>query len=275
MEPEDFEFAVDLSNTMQWNMTAQDFEVNRQLEPNGCFILQDDSNPAGIATCISYGQVGWFGNLVIKEACRKQGAGTQLVMHAVRYLRNKGTNTIGLYAYPNLTTFYSKLGFKRDIDFVVLKANAVSSSPAPEGNFKAAGLTDFPHIVALDMGCFGAFRTKLFDLILRNPQNVCLVAVEGSEIVGCVVAKVFSETAEVGPLICRKSHPETALKLLKAVLCRVTGAEAYMYLPAAEFALLDAAFKTGFTEQFRLARMFSGPEVAKNCIYMAESLERG
>lgn len=275
MEPEDFAFAAGLSDTMQWNMTTQDFEVNRQLEPNGCFVLLDDSHPAGIATCINYGQVGWFGNLVIKEVYRKQGAGTKLVKHAVNYLRNKGTNTIGLYAYSNLTNFYSKLGFKRDIDFVVLKTNAVSYSPAPEGNLKAAGFTDFHHLVALDMGCFGAFRTKLFDLILRNPDNVCLVAVEGSEIVGCVAAKVFSESAEIGPLVCRKSRPEAALKLLKAVLCRVVGAEAYLYLPAAESALLDAAFKAGFTEQFRLARMFSGPAVAKSCIYAAESLERG
>ena len=48
-----------------------------------------------------------------------------------------------------------------------------------------------------------------------------------------------------------------------------------MYLPAAETELLDVAFKAGFKEEFRLSRMFLGSVVAKNCVYIAESLERG
>jgi len=39
--------------------------------------------------------------------------------------------------------------------------------------------------------------------------------------------------------------------------------------------LLKVLSKVGFKEDFGVARMFLGPAVAKNCIYMAESLERG
>ena len=58
----------------------------------------------GIATCISFGKVGWFGNLIVKEEIRHKGAGSLLVKHAIDYLQGKGVETIGLYAYPNLKT---------------------------------------------------------------------------------------------------------------------------------------------------------------------------
>ena len=275
MESEDSPFAVELANTMNWNMTPEDFELNMQLEPNGCFILLDGSKPVGTASCISYGKVGWFGNLVVKEAHRKQGAGSQLVKHALNYLRNKGTTTIGLYAYPYLTAFYAKLGFERDIDFMVLKSNSVFALPESERNLENAGINDLPQIATLDSNCFGSSRKRLFNLILQNPNNFGFIAFERSQEVGYIGAKGFSEAAEVGPLICKRSQPKTASRLLKSVLSRLKGVEAYMYLPAAESFLLDVAFKAGFTENFQLTRMFSGPMVAKNCIYMAESLERG
>ena len=61
MTPKDYMFAVELANTMNWNMTVEDFKFNSRLEPNGCFVLFDDSKRVGVATCISYGSVGWFG----------------------------------------------------------------------------------------------------------------------------------------------------------------------------------------------------------------------
>jgi hypothetical protein len=40
-------------------------------------------------------------------------------------------------------------------------------------------------------------------------------------------------------------------------------------------ALADLFSKAGFTEEFSVTRMFFGEFTAKNCIYLAESLERG
>ena len=76
MRPEDFPFAVQLANTIDWNMAEEDFEFMLKLEPHGCFVLFDAEEPVGIATCISYGKTGWFGNLALKEEHRRKGAGT-------------------------------------------------------------------------------------------------------------------------------------------------------------------------------------------------------
>ena len=38
MTSADFEFAVNLANTMSWGMTVEDFMYSVSLEPNGCFV---------------------------------------------------------------------------------------------------------------------------------------------------------------------------------------------------------------------------------------------
>ena len=95
MTETDYGFAVDLANTMNWSMEEADFKFNHLLEPEGCLVLFNDTQPIGIATCISFGNVGWFGNLIIKQDQRKHGAGRLLLEYAIRYLKSKGVETVG------------------------------------------------------------------------------------------------------------------------------------------------------------------------------------
>jgi len=274
MSTEDFSFAVELANTMNWNMSAVDFAFNVELEPKGCLVLLDESKRIGIATCISYGKVGWFGNLIVEESYRNQGAGTQLVKHALKYLQSTGVSTVGLYAYRDLVTFYSRLGFKRDIDFSVLKSGAIS---APSYVNDATKIThkELPRITQFDSWCFGASRKKILEKIIGKEKNISYLATEENRIIGYITSKVYDETAEIGPLVSQKDHISTAVLLLKIVLSELEGKEGYMYLPKEERKLLEAAAEAGFRKQFNLARMFLGSVTATECVYIAESLERG
>ncbi len=274
MIPGDFQFAADLANTMNWNMTTEDFEFNKALEPDGCFVLLDDSEPVGIATCINYGGVGWFGNLVIKENCRKKGGGSLLVKHSVNYLRRAGANSIGLYAYKHLVDFYRNLGFSKDNNFIVLRAERVRRSNKEE-RAKRIDLGDLGKIVEFDRRCFGASRERLLAQIIQKHGNASFIGVENGQVVGYATAKVYQELVEIGPTVCLSSHSEIALELMNALLNEITGKEAYMCLPANEKALLDLAGKAEFKKKFEVERMFLGYHFAQDCIYLAESLERG
>jgi GNAT superfamily N-acetyltransferase len=273
MEVDDFPFAVQLANTMNWNMTLEDFEFMVKLEPQGCFVLFHGQERLGIATSFSFGKAGWFGNLVVKEAIRKEGAGSLLIRHAIAYLKNKGVETIGLYAYPHLVKFYESFGFESDIDFLVLKGKA--AFPATQGMLQAAKKRDVPELIDFDCQCFGANRKKLLEPILLNKGNLCYISTENSEITGYVAAKVYDKMAEVGPLICHANRVEVAVLLLETVLSRLNGLDVSMCIPKKENALLNMLHKAGLKEDFRVVRMFLGPAIAKNCIYTAESLERG
>jgi ribosomal protein S18 acetylase RimI-like enzyme len=273
MKADDFSFAVQLANTMNWNMAVEDFEFMVKLEPEGCFVLFRGSERLGICTSVSFGRVGWFGNLIVKGGYRREGAGSLLVRHVIDYLKNKDVETIGLYAYPHLIKFYESFDFKLDIDFLVLQGKA--GFPPTEGAVRKAKKQDVPEVIDFDSQCFGANRKKLLEPILLDSGNLCYIATENSGIAGYVAAKVYGKMAEVGPLVCHANHVKTAVLLLKTILSRLNGLAVSMCIPKKEVALLNMLSKAGFREDFGVARMFLGAAVAKNCIYMAESLERG
>jgi GNAT superfamily N-acetyltransferase len=273
LKADDFPFAVQLANTMNWNMIIEDFKFMVKLEPEGCFVLFYGSERLGICTSVSFGRVGWFGNLVVKGGYRREGAGSLLVRHAIDYLKNKGVDTIGLYAYPHLISFYESFGFEPDSAFLVLQGKA--GLLPTEGALRKAKKQDVPEIIDFDSQCFGANRKKSLDPILLRTGNLCYIATENEGIAGYVAAKVYDKMAEVGPLIYHARRVEAAVMLLKTILSRLNGLAVSMCVPKKEIALLKVLSKAGFREDFGVARMFLGPSVAKNCIYMAESLERG
>lgn len=277
MKQKDFPFAVELANTMNWNMTEADFAFNTQMEPNGCFVLKDNSGNMGLATCIAYEKVGWFGNLIVEETQRKHGAGTLLLKHAVNYLRGIGVATIGLYAYKHLINFYNSVGFVGDAEFSVMKAEEIASPATLQDPLKFGFPTqqEISQIIELDAACFGGSRAKLLRTILADKDNVCCIAKEKGEVDGFALAKVYDGMAELGPLVCSRNCNETARALLSSVLCKLEESEVYMCLPSNEAELMQEANRFGFKEEFGVVRMFLGAPVQKDCIYFAESLERG
>ena len=273
MRPEDFVFAVELANTMDWNMATEDFEFMTQLEPEGCLVLFEGSKPVGIATCISYGKVGWFGNLIVKEEYRHKGAGSFLVKHAVEYLLRKGVETIGLYAYPILTKFYSNQGFKADEDFAVLRAQIQETLTKEE--LSQIGKHNIQAVTKFDKECFGGDRKRLLESIILDEGNISYCVSKDNEVVGYVAATVYERMAWVGPLMCQRGNRDAAVALLKAALEKLAGKTVYLALPKKETLLVNMLFSLGFKQDFDVVQMFFGPKVAKNCIYLAESLERG
>ncbi|HVO36593.1 MAG TPA: GNAT family N-acetyltransferase [Candidatus Acidoferrum sp.] len=273
MSAEDFPFAVQATNLVGWNLSEGDFEFALELEPDGCFILVDNTERIGIATTVNYGRIGWFGNLFVIESHRKKGAGSLLVKHSIEYLQSKNVETVGLYAYQERIPFYKRLGFKLDSEFIVLKGRSFSSpSNASLRELKKA---DLQTILEFDSSCFGSPRKKLLEPILLDEGNLCYLCADEGQIVGYAVAKVYGEMTEIGPLVCQKSHNDVAMDLLKALLNRLQNLEISTYVPEKEASILDMLKRFGFKENFRVARMFLGHRATKECISLPESLERG
>jgi len=273
MAPDDFPFAIQLSNTMNWKMTIEDFELSMALEPEGCFLLLQGSKRVGIATTVSFGKVGWLGNLIVREDCRRKNAGGFLVNFAVDYLKCKGVDTIGLFAYTRLVAFYEDFGFKLDKDFSVLQGEPVFHSQANviEKTQEKFG----PSVIAFDSKCFGANRAKLLESMFFSGKNLCYGLIDNEEIKGFAAAKLYDRMAEIGPLVCRANGVDAAKLLLGNLLAKLPGINLSICVPRNETALLEHLFASGFQEDFIVSRMFLGPNVTAKCIYIPESLERG
>jgi GNAT superfamily N-acetyltransferase len=273
LSKDDFAFAVELANTMDWNMAVEDFEFMKSLEPNGCLLLTEDSKRVGIATYSAFGNVGWFGNLIVDKQYRGKGAGSMLVRQALQYLEAKGVKTVGLYAYPNLTDFYGSFGFEFDEDFSVLQAaklSALKADPLPRIDDK-----QLPAVIEFDGRYFGGHREKLLESIIPLSGNVGYYVAEHSEIVGYVAATIYETMAWIGPLICQPDRYDIAIPLVKAALSLASGKEVLAVVSKKDTCLIDFFSNVGFRESFYVSRMFLGETAAKNCIYLAESLERG
>ena len=269
----DLEFAVQITDQMSWNFVKEDFKFMMGLEPEGCFVLLYDSERVGIATAVCFGEIGWFGNFVVDESHRNRGAGSILVKHAVKYLKSRSVETIGLYAYIDKIPFYKRLGFKYDSEFVVLEGKGL---PQPSKlNLRKVQNENIQDVVDYDCSCFGGSRKKLLDSILLNSVNTCYLCIEDGQMIGYGVAKVYGEVAELGPLVCKKGRDDVAIKLLRANLNGLEGFEVSTCVPKKELAIINMSRENGFREKFRVARMFLGSPIARDCIYVAESLERG
>lgn len=273
MTPEDIDFAVQATGHLGWDLGRGDFEFMMDLEPEGCFVLLHESERIGLATTVSFSRVGWFGNLLVEEEYRKQGAGSQLVLHSIEYLRSRNVETVGVYAYLERIPFYERLGFTYDSDFVVLKGKGFSS--AVKANVRKAGKQDVQDVVKYDQSCFGSSRKKLLEPIILDYDNLCYVSTGNGRISGYAVAKVYKGMAELGPLVCTREPKVVAVDLLGAVLNELEELHVSLFLPTKETLLLKMLVGFGFKESFRVARMFLDPSIGGECIILAESLERG
>jgi len=258
---------------MEWNLVEEDFKFMMELEPDGCFVLFCKSERIGIATTISYGQVGWLGNVIVSENHRRSGSGSLLVKHAIKHLTKKGVKTIGLYGYLEKIPFYAKHEFKYDSKFIVLKGKGFSTST--KARLRECEKTDIQQIVNLDWLYFGASRRRLLEPIILEPDNLCYVSTDGGQILGFAIAKVYDGTSEIGPLVCRQGYDDVAIDLLKILLSRLKSYEVSICIPEKESKILKMLTRNGFREDFLLARMFHGTPITNNYIYATESLERG
>ena len=273
MTVDDYAFGVQVTDEMRWGLSRADFEFMMELEPKGCFVLFDGLERVGIATTVSFGRTGWFGNLIVRENYRERGAGSLLVEHSVKYLKKRNVETVGLYAYVDRVPFYERLGFRHELEFAVLKGKGFSS--AVRTDLRRVGEQDIQEVVDYDCICFGSNRRRLLDPIIKDSDNICYMSVEDGQISGYSVAKVYRKMAELGPLICRGERSDVAIDLLKTTLNSLEGLEVSMCVPRKESAILRMLMASGFKENFRVTRMFLGSHVAEDCIYIAESLERG
>jgi len=275
MRPGDFDIAARLSNIENWDNSIDDFRRILRVEPGGSFVAIEERHRLGIVTTISYGRLGWIGNLVVSKRYRKLGIGSWLVKHAIVHLRRKGARTIGLFSYKSALPFYQRLGFKRDASYLRFFGRGRALTSKGPRNI---GMNDFERILVFDRKCFGHHRDRLLKDLLERFRDSSFLTMRNGKVLGYIVGKNYENTCEIGPWLCSREGISTAASLLRAVLNASIGKPVEVTVSNRNRQAFRLLRNHDFENHGMVVRMYCGDRSGfpdDRCNFAAESLEKG
>jgi predicted N-acetyltransferase YhbS len=252
---EDLEFAQYLTETVGWNNSIGDFERLLYYEPEGCFVAEQNGEPIGTVTITTYGKLAWVGCLIVLEDHCGKGVGSELMKHAVHYLKTRGAETIRLDAVPKAIPLYKRLGFKEEYDslrFIGAGRKIMYRKVSKMEN------EDLEGVVRLDTQFFGANRERVLRRVYKDFQDLCFVSFTDEKLAGFIMAKRGLNEVKVGPWICDPKHTEAAEELLKAILNEGKGMKIWVGVPSGNKKSVNILKDYGFVDQPKSIRMYYG-----------------
>jgi len=214
IKPSDFNFIIGLAALENIKYSKKDLKRIIDFEPEGCFIAVDGEQRLGIVTTITYGTVGWIGNLLVEKSTRRCGTGTKLVKEALEYMQKKGVKIPKLYCFPKRILFYRRLGFKTEINVQVMvgKGKKIAFSEV-----KKLSENTLHEMLLLDKKIFGADRSQLLCKLHQEFPKNCFAAYHKKKLVGYIMANGSEDEYELGPWVCLPEYQNRyAEQLLRA-----------------------------------------------------------
>jgi ribosomal protein S18 acetylase RimI-like enzyme len=95
--------------------TRENVLASLGIEPQGCFVADEDGQVVGSVFSRSWGAVGWLGSLVVLPEYQGRGVGKRLALATLEYLAASAAGVIGLETMPESAHnlgFYWRLGFE-------------------------------------------------------------------------------------------------------------------------------------------------------------------
>lgn len=216
MTPNDFDFALEMTEREQWGFSERDLGRMLWLEPKGCFVVLADGVRVGLCTTVAYGKdLGWIGNVIVGPSHRRRGVGATLVNAAIKHLRESKVKRVGLYSYRETSRFYTNLGFVAASTFIRLSR---ATGSEVEGNCPTLREADLDSVLALDTRLFRADRGRLLRRLWEEFPDLWFVASKGPKVVGYAFVKPYTDSSEIGPWACRPEFPALGEQLLKTAM---------------------------------------------------------
>lgn len=274
MTPEDIPFAVGITDKEGWGYVEEDFVMILEMEPRGCFVAHAQDEKVGMLTTINYGRTAWIGNVVVKSERRNQNIGSELVSHAVDYLRSESVDSIGLYSYLDAISFYEAIGFEQS--FRVGRFSGSGRKSAGSGTRKFV-MEALPAMVSLDQKYFPGDRTRLLSMIAKNDPGLMFWAGNG-EVRGYIAGSCSQKACEIGPWICDPESPDLAESLLLDCLSALGDKEKSLAVPMENGPAVEMVNENGLTKEFEVVAMFFETDKSfmdQDGIFGVGSLEMG
>jgi GNAT superfamily N-acetyltransferase len=253
---DDLPFAGSVRALAGWNQTLADWERFLAAEPDGCFIAEWNSVPAGTATTITYGPaLAWIGMVLVHPDYRRRGIGRALLERCLEHLRGRGVSCIKLDATPAGKPVYDGLGFKEESTLTRWE-HAAAHWPVAEPVSGVRDGRDLDTVESLDAAAFGVSRRKILEPLMKQAQCSLVFETEPGRVAGYGLLREGSSALYLGPVVAASDN--VAMRLVDALLAKGEGRRIYWDIPDRNPAAVELAVARGFTRQRVLTRMYLG-----------------
>jgi predicted N-acetyltransferase YhbS len=218
--------------------------------PDGdVLVAERDGRPIGGVCCASFGRTGWIGALGVLPDARRRGAGEALTRAACERLRDRGAETVLLFATDMGRPLYERLGFETDGTVTAWRGTA--GTARADVALRVVREDDRAAVRAIDQAATGERRAPVLDAL--NPLSGVL-AERAGEPAGWAVTSPWG----AGVAVC--ATDDTAGVALTAAATAGPGSST-MVVPDANVTASDALSHWGFSPTAAGARMRLGPPV--------------
>ena len=251
----DIREAMKLVVAESWNQTEKDWELLISGDGNICLAAEIDGRLVATATAINYDNiVAWIGMVLVNKKQRGRGI-SKLLLNAL-FEKLKTCQSIKLDATPAGQPVYKKLGFSDEysISRMVNKAVNVEAEAASKLIPQKIKETDVAEIINFARRVFGAGRSGLIRILIKENQNKSLLLKESNKITGFVLGRMGNRFYQIGPLSA--SNKDVAIALVLAVLKELEGVPVVVDVPDDKQELIDWLSSIGFEKRRFFIRMF-------------------
>lgn len=251
---------VALRESVEW--AAHDWALRAVLEPPDarCLIVVDERDEVrGVGSGISYGALGWVGNMIVAAEHRRRGVGAAILDGISDFLEERGCTRQELFATESGRPLYARHGFTLTdpmLHGMVPRSTPLEADPSVE----IADGAELDELAAYDAPRFGGDRRRLLAMMANDPERPLLVARRGGAIAG--FAWLRPDGPRLGPVLA--DTPAAAASLVAEAFRRVPGSEAFgVNLPSGNAAGAEWLRGLGIELEAWEGHMARGPQVRR------------
>jgi GNAT superfamily N-acetyltransferase len=230
-------------------------EIRRYLalKPNRWFLATYRNQPAGVVGSTNYGIFTYLGMMTVRKELQRKGIGRSLLQHMLNWTETMGISYLRLDATDAGFLLYRQFGFEVFDQALMFRLADYS----PNSNFpqqvRLLKVEDVETLVAFDTPIFGANRSGLFHVMLKNFPDRAFALYDAT---GSMAGYLFSQTQRLGPWAACSA--QAAEILLKAALTLTYRDVPLVIIPEINKAAPDLLGRYGFRHEFTNRHMQRG-----------------
>jgi GNAT superfamily N-acetyltransferase len=223
------------------------------LQPDGWILAHWDGMPAGVAGATHYGPIAYIGLVAVHPTYQRRGIAMAMMQHLLRWSDERGSPVLQLDASPAGARLYERLGFADDEKTVSFMQDDCARRPPLSERVGQLQASDISALAAFDRPIFGADRTSVFRMLLREAPDRAFVA---RDTIGQICGYLFAQPATIGPWAARSAGD--AEVLLGPALQLTYQAGLFVLAPSSNTAASNLLLQYGFSPNRSLRHMRLG-----------------